>query len=258
MAMRRLSGARTDETTAAVVARAEVLADQAQDPSAAVDELLTLAEGRQFILDTAYAIALRRHRGTADPELSVQLLEMASYTLQHRNRAGPRIGRILSYVNLLIRPSVMLVFLGITVWVARRAVVERNALLAVAVLFTAGAYVLLAYNTWRLTFLPDFDQLAATPRPPTASDTGRPKTIPQLIADTLETARRLAAHEAITTNPIEELVRAARGGQTGPVVDYRANVVLEESFRRASFIPPIHKINRRVYRMLRDAKQAEL
>lgn len=84
MDLRRLSGVRTDQTTAAVVDRAEVLAGRARDPSAVVEQLIAVAEGQQFVLDAAYAVALRRHRGDTDPSLAVQLLEMANYTLQHR------------------------------------------------------------------------------------------------------------------------------------------------------------------------------
>lgn len=158
--------------------------------------LLALAERRQFILDTAYAIALRRHRGKADPDLSVQLLEMANYTLQHRRRAGARAGLLLSSINLLIHSSAVLVVLGITVWAAGRAVEERDGLLLIAALVGAVVSARLAYNTWRLTLFPGYDRLDTGPPPPSGSVTTQAITIPQLVGDTLRTTQQLATLES--------------------------------------------------------------
>ncbi|HZD21850.1 MAG TPA: hypothetical protein VE569_00365 [Acidimicrobiia bacterium] len=256
MRLRRLSGARTDQLVAAVADRAKSLAGRAADPSAAVEELLGLAEGRRFILETAYAVAARRHLGDEDTGFAVQLLQMATYALQHRRGAGARTRRLLSSINLLLHGSYLLLVLGLMLWLAWRGVAQRDALILI-VAIPVGAFftVRIAYIMWMLFSLPCPERSETSLPAVSASGTGGAKTIPELAADTLLTARRVAENDVPATDPIEDLARAARGGQTGPVAEYRAKLVLEEAYRRASFIPPISSVNRRVYHMLREAKQ---
>jgi hypothetical protein len=255
MSLRRLSGARTDQTTAALVDRAEVLAGRASDPSVVVEELIAVAERRQFILDTAYAVAVKRHRDETEANLSVQLLEMANYTLQHRRRAGARTVRLWSSMNLVLHGSVLLLVMGATVWVARRAVIERDGLLGIAALFTAVVSLQLVYNIRKRTLFPAAERSEAMQRAAITSESGRAKTIPELAADTLLTARRLATEEKTATDPMGEVIRTARNGQTGPVAEYLAKLVLEEALRRASFIPPVRTLTRRIYTIIQDAQR---